>query len=106
MRQMVVGFGEKIVGLRQVSHVYPLVLPPENRSLRSIGRQPRPSRYSFWKFRAQKTHCNFTTTKPSAPCKHNYIAVDVTCRRADARKFQFLEYYSRPLEPFATWQNR
>src|ERR1039458_7477068 len=31
MRQMVVGFGEKIIGLRQVSHVYPLVLPPENR---------------------------------------------------------------------------
>ena len=37
-RQMVVGVGEKIVRLRQVSHVYPPVLPLENRCLRLIGR--------------------------------------------------------------------
>src|ERR1035437_3713795 len=78
MRQMVVRVGEKVIRLRQVSHVCPPAPRVENRCLRSIRRWPRSSRYSFWEFRAQATHINFTTTISSAACKLSYIGLDVT----------------------------
>src|ERR1035441_8295929 len=78
MRQMVVRVGEEVIRLRQVSHVCPPAPPVENRGLRStIRRWPRSSRYSFWEFRAQDPHSNFTTTISSAACKLSYIGLDV-----------------------------
>src|ERR1039458_6065037 len=93
MRQMVVWVGEKVVRLRQVSHVYPSAPRVENRCLRStIRRWPRSSRYSFWEFRAQATHSYFTTTISSAACKLSYIGLDVTLQ------YEVSKYSSRSEE--------
>src|ERR1035437_4380839 len=94
MRQMVVRVGEKVIRLRQVSHVCPPAPRVENRCLRSIRRWPRSSRYSFWEFRAQTTRCYFTTTISSAACKLSYIGLRCTARVRGFQKFQYLEYLS------------
>src|ERR1022692_1714958 len=99
MRQMVVGVGEKVVRLRHVSHVYPPAPPVENCCIRStIRRWPRSSRYSFWEFRAQATHSNFTTTISSAACKLSYIGLDVVLRYEVSKNSNIWNLYRDALE--------
>src|ERR1035441_5353578 len=107
MRQMVVRVGEKVVRLRQVSHVYPPAPRVENRCLRStIRRWPRSSRYSFWEFRAQPTHRNFTTTISSTACKLSYIGLDLTLQYEVSKNSNIGNVYRDAFESLATWQNR
>src|ERR1017187_1874954 len=106
MRQMVVRVGEKVIRLRQVSHVYPPAPPVENRCLRSIRRWPRSSRYSFWEFRAQETLCYFTTTISSAACKLSYIGLDVLLQYEVSKNSNIWNIVDDALESPATWQNR
>src|ERR1019366_3377294 len=107
MRQMVVRVGEKVIRLRQVSHVCPPAPPVENRCLRStIRRWPRSSRYSFWEFRAQATRINFTTTISSAACKLSYIGLDVLLQYEVSKNSNIWNIIRDALESPATWQNR
>src|ERR1017187_10939714 len=107
MRQMVVRVGEKVIRLRQVSHVCPPVPPAENRCLCStIRRWPRSSRYSFWESRAQYPHSNFTTTISSAACKLSYIGLDVPLQYEVSKNSVFWNINRDALEAPATWQNR
>src|ERR1017187_5021415 len=85
-------------------HQFPL---RRNRCLRStIRRWPRSSRYSFWEFRAQATHRNFTTTISSAACKLSYIGLDVTLQYEVSKNSNIWNVYRDALESPATWQNR
>src|ERR1039458_7670965 len=85
-------------------HQFPL---RRNRCLRStIRRWPRSSRSSFWEFRAQATHRNFTTTIASAACKLSYIGLDVTLQYEVSKNSNIWNIYRDALESPATWQNR
>src|ERR1035438_2860600 len=96
MRQMVVRVGEKVIRLRQVSHVCPPVPPAENRCLRSnIRLWPGSSRYNFWEFRARATHSYFTTTASLAACKLSYIGLDVPLQYEVSKNSNIWNYESR-----------
>src|ERR1017187_4076155 len=106
MRQMVVGVGEKIVRLRQVSHVYPNS-PPSGEPLYTL----------YWTIAAVKSLQLLVIPRPvisplfyhnqtTGGCKHRYIGVDVVPKRADSESSNIWNIFLASLEFPTTWQNR